>query len=76
MICVGIDVVKDKHDCFIISSEGEVLADVFAIQNNADGFDVSKRYACASRYRLGQEKRRYPFGHRLSLAADSFHIPL
>ena len=37
---------------------------------------ISKRYACASRYRLGQEKRRYPFGHRLSLAADSFHIPL
>ena len=23
MICVGIDVAKDKHDCFILSSEGE-----------------------------------------------------
>lgn len=34
MICVGIDVAKDKHDCFILSSEGEVLADVFTIQNN------------------------------------------
>ena len=40
MICVGIDVAKDKHDCFIISSEGEVLADVFTIQNNAEGFDT------------------------------------
>ncbi|MCM0760628.1 IS110 family transposase [Sporomusa sphaeroides DSM 2875] len=38
MICVGIDVAKDKHDCFIMSSEGEVLADVFAIPNNMDGF--------------------------------------
>lgn len=38
MICVGIDVAKCKHDCFIISSEGEVLADVFTIANNADGF--------------------------------------
>lgn len=28
MICVGIDVAKDKHDCFVLSSEGEVLADV------------------------------------------------
>ena len=28
MICVGIDIAKDKHDCFILSSEGEVLADV------------------------------------------------
>ena len=31
MICVGIDVAKDKHDCFILSSEGEVLADVFTM---------------------------------------------
>ena len=34
MICVGIDVSKDKHDCFILSSEGVVLADVFTIPNN------------------------------------------
>ena len=40
MICAGIDVAKDKHDCFILSSEGEVLADVFTIQNNAEGFDM------------------------------------
>ena len=38
MISVGIDVAKDKHDCFIISSEGEVLADVFTIPNSMDGF--------------------------------------
>lgn len=24
MICVGIDVAKDKHDCFILNSEGEI----------------------------------------------------
>ena len=40
MICVGIDVAKDKYDCFILSSEGEVLADVFTIPNNAEGFDT------------------------------------
>ena len=40
MICVGIDVSKDKHDCCIISSEGEVLADVFSIVNNAEGFEI------------------------------------
>jgi transposase len=39
MISVGIDVAKDKHDCFIINSEGEVLADVFTIPNNMDGFN-------------------------------------
>ena len=39
IITVGIDVAKDKHDCFILNSEGKILSDVFTIQNNADGFD-------------------------------------
>ena len=39
MIFVGIDVAKDKHDCFIVSSEGEVLADVFTVANSKDGFE-------------------------------------
>ncbi len=40
MVFVGIDVAKDKHDCFIISSEGEVLKDVFTIQNSKQGFEL------------------------------------
>ena len=39
MICVGIDVAKDKHDCFILNSEGEILSDVFTIRNNREGFE-------------------------------------
>ena len=39
MIYVGIDVAKDKHDCFITNSDGEVLFQVFTIQNNRKGFD-------------------------------------
>lgn len=39
MIYVGIDVAKDKHDCFICNSDGEVLFDVFTIKNNISGFD-------------------------------------
>ncbi len=39
MIYVGIDVAKDKHDCFICNSEGAILYDVFTIQNNMDGFE-------------------------------------
>ena len=48
MISVGIDVAKDKHDCFIISSEGEVLADVFTIPNSMDGFRclIQKIWGC------------------------------
>ena len=38
MIIVGIDVAKDKHDCFIMNSEGEVLFDVFTISNTLEGF--------------------------------------
>ena len=50
MICVGIDVAKDKHDCFILSSEGIVLADVFTIPNNLEGFNIllGKLQACST----------------------------
>lgn len=40
MIFVGIDVAKNKHDCYIINSDGEVLFDVFTIDNNRSGFDL------------------------------------
>ena len=40
MICVGIDVAKDKHDCFIMNSEGTVLAPAFTVENNRDGFET------------------------------------
>ena len=39
MIFVGIDVSKDKHDCFIVNSDGEILFDTFTILNNMEGFD-------------------------------------
>ena len=39
MVFVGIDAAKDKHDCFIINSDGEVLYDVFTITNTLDGFN-------------------------------------
>ena len=50
MISVGIDVAKDKHDCFIINSEGVVLADVFTIHNNMEGFHtlLDKLQACST----------------------------
>ena len=37
-VVVGIDVAKDKHDCFILNSEGVVLEDVFTIPNTLEGF--------------------------------------
>ncbi len=39
MIYVGIDVAKDKHDCFITNSDGEVLFKPFSISNNREGFE-------------------------------------
>jgi len=60
MVCVGIDVAKDKHDCFIISSEGEVLANVFTITNNRDGLEslMQRIRSCtcpADKIRVGLE---------------------
>ena len=46
MIYVGIDVAKDKHDCCILGSDGEILFSSFTIQNTLQGFDTlyEKRY--------------------------------
>ena len=38
MIFCGIDVAKDKHDCHIFSSVGEILCDNFSFPNSLDGF--------------------------------------
>ena len=38
VVSICIDISKDKHDCSILSSEGEILADVFAIPNMMDWF--------------------------------------
>ena len=40
MTIVGIDVAKDKHDCYIVNSDGEILADVFTISNDQIGFSL------------------------------------
>ena len=40
MIYVGIDVAKDKHDCFITNSDGQVLFKAFTFLNNRQGFDA------------------------------------
>ncbi len=39
MILVGIDVAKDKHDCFICNSEGDALFNSFTIPNSMEGFN-------------------------------------
>lgn len=39
MIYVGIDVAKNKHDCFITNSDGAVPFKPFSIPNNRQGFD-------------------------------------
>ena len=40
MIYVGIDVAKDKHDCFVTNSDGAVLFKSFTIPNNREGFET------------------------------------
>ena len=39
MIYVGIDIAKDKHDCFITNSDGDALFNVFTIPNNREGYN-------------------------------------
>jgi transposase len=47
VIYVGIDVAKDKHDCFISNSDGEVLFKAFTIPNSLDGFNELYSKICS-----------------------------
>jgi len=48
MILVGIDIAKDKHDCFIRTLDGEVLWKPFTITNTISGFDLLYERICAT----------------------------
>lgn len=39
MIYAGINVAKNKYDCFITNSDSEVLFKEFTFQNNRNDFD-------------------------------------
>lgn len=47
MILVGIDVAKEKHDCFIRTLEGSVLHKPFSITNNIEGFEELYSKICS-----------------------------
>lgn len=40
MIFIGIDVAKNKHDCYIIDSDSVVLNDSLTIPNSLEGFEL------------------------------------
>ena len=76
MVCVGIDVAKDKHDCFIICSEGEVLAEVFTIPNSREGFEtlLQRIRACTSpmdKIKVGLEATGHYSYHILGFLLDN-----
>ena len=58
MILVGIDVAKDKHECFIQTVDGKVLYKAFSFANNYEGFEelYAKILSCNdSEIRVGLE---------------------
>ena len=54
MLYIGIDVAKDKHNCCVISSQGEILADGFEFLNSREGFE--KLVKLISSFREKDEK--------------------
>ena len=61
MICVGIDVGKDRHDCIIISSEGEVLAGVYTTSNNMERSTAYYKWRYFSNSCMHIERNRSPW---------------
>ena len=63
MVCVGIDVAKDKHDCCILDSDGTIRADCITIPNNMDGFkqllQTIRDWCCTIKVDIGNSKSQY-----------------
>ena len=50
MICVGIDVASEKHDCAIMNSSTGEICDIFTFENNRKGFnELMERIAAYSK---------------------------
>lgn len=40
MIYIGIDIAKDKYDCYIVISDGVLISDNLRITNTLEGFNT------------------------------------
>jgi len=58
MLYIGIDVAKRKHDCFITNADGEVLEEVFTIENSKEGFEDLLRRIKSHQRRPAQENTK------------------
>jgi len=80
MIFIGIDVAKDKHDCHIITSEGEVLCDNFTFKNSREGFEdflklIEKSNGSKDKIKAGMESTGHYSANLLSfLKAKGFEV--
>lgn len=78
MYYVGIDVAKDKNDCIIINSEGNIVHDVFTFENNKMGFNTFYRSVASLlplEVRIGLEATGH-YGLNLIDFIDSKQLPL
>ncbi|WP_423783859.1 IS110 family transposase [Fusobacterium varium] len=60
MIYVGIDIAKDKHDCYIVTSDDILISDNLRITNTLEGFNtlhsiISSNCQVVSDVRIGLE---------------------
>ncbi|MDR2046779.1 MAG: IS110 family transposase [Clostridiales bacterium] len=59
MVFIGIDIAKDKHDCHITNSDGEILCDNFSFRNSKCGFEqflkLVNEQAAGNKVKIGLE---------------------
>ncbi len=76
MVFVGIDVAKDKHDCYAVDSDGVVLCDNFTFANSSSGFAAFlERATTWGKIKVGIEATGHYSSNLLSfLKAHSFEV--
>lgn len=76
MVFVGIDVAKDKHDCFAVDSDGVVRCDNFTFANSSTGFaEFLQRALSWGKIKVGIEATGHYSQNLLSfLKAHNFEV--
>ncbi len=79
MYLIGIDISKYKHDCFIMTKDGEVIKNSFSFKNNHDGFkpfiQTLKALDQSEEIRIGLESTsHYGINLKSYLNKNGFHF--
>ena len=79
MYYIGIDVAKDKHDCYIVDGVGSIVVKPFRIKNSLEGFTalvqrIDNLVSDRSEVEIGLEDTGHYSGNLINYLSNLFTV--